>query len=89
LIVVFQRSLDDEDRVFFFSSEHSRSEAGAILAGALADSVGGLVEGRASAMLKETRAPAVVVSRVRLDREVGIAVVAGLQHFFAGATVSH
>ena len=83
LIIAFQLSSDGEDRVLFFSSEHSRSAAGALLASAIADSVGGMVEGRASAILKETRAPAVVVSRGTLDAALGETVVKGLCQFFA------
>jgi hypothetical protein len=45
------------------------------------------VEGRAGALLKETRAPAAVVSRGKLDEEVGYAVVEGLTQFFAGAAM--
>ncbi|HEU4917530.1 MAG TPA: peptidoglycan-binding protein [Acidimicrobiia bacterium] len=87
LIVAFQLSGDGDDSVYFFASEHSRSEAGELLARALATVLGGKVEGRAGALLKETRAPAVVVSRGQLDEEVGHAVVDGLTRFFAGAAV--
>jgi N-acetylmuramoyl-L-alanine amidase len=87
LIVAFQLSSDSEDSVFYFASEHSRSEAGELLAKSLASAVGGKVEGRAGALLKETRAPAVVVSRAKLDQELGYAVVDGLTRFFAGAAV--
>jgi N-acetylmuramoyl-L-alanine amidase len=87
LIVAFQVSTDGDDAVYFFGSEHSRSEAGELLARSLASVLGGKVEGRAGALLKETRAPAVVVSRGTLDEEVGYAVVDGLTRFFAGAAV--
>jgi N-acetylmuramoyl-L-alanine amidase len=85
LIVAFQLSSDGEDFVFFFSSEHGTSAAGELLARSIASVAGGSVEGRASAMLKETRAPAVVVSRGKLDEEVGYAVAGGLTEFFAKA----
>ena len=71
--------------MFYFASEHSRSEAGELLARSVAAAVGGKVEGRAGAMLKETRAPAVVVSRTKLDEEVGYSVADGLTQFFATA----
>jgi N-acetylmuramoyl-L-alanine amidase len=87
LIIAFQVSTDGDDAVFFFASEYSRSEAGELLARSLASVLGGKVEGRAGALLKETRAPAVVVSRGKLDAEVGYAVVDGLTQFFAGAAV--
>jgi N-acetylmuramoyl-L-alanine amidase len=87
LIVAFQLSPDGDDSVFYFASEHSRSEAGELLARSLVSIMGGKVEGRAGALLKETRAPAVVVSRGKLDEEVGYAVVDGLTRFFANAAV--
>jgi hypothetical protein len=85
LIVAFQLNADGEDFVFYFSSEHGRSAAGELLARSIASAAGGRVEGRASAMLKETRAPAVVVSRGKLDEEVGYAVADGLTEFFSKA----
>jgi N-acetylmuramoyl-L-alanine amidase len=85
LIVAFQLSPEGEDSVFYFASEHSRSEAGELLARSLASVIGARVEGRAGALLKETRAPAAVVSRGKLDEEVGYAVVDGLTEFFANA----
>jgi hypothetical protein len=88
LIVAFQLSSDGEDFVFYFASEHGTSAAGELLARSIASAAGGKIEGRASAMLKETRAPAVVVSRGKLDEEVGYAVADGLTEFFAKAATS-
>jgi N-acetylmuramoyl-L-alanine amidase len=88
LIVAFQVNADGEDFVFYFASEHGSSAAGELLAKSIAESAGGRVEGRASAMLKETRAPAVVVSRAKLDEEVGYAVADGLTRFFANAAAT-
>jgi N-acetylmuramoyl-L-alanine amidase len=85
LIIAFQLNPDGEDFVFYFSSEHGGSAAGELLARSIASVAGGKVEGRASAMLKETRAPAVVVSRGKLDDKVGYAVADGLTEFFAKA----
>ncbi len=85
LIVAFQVNPDGEDCVFFYASEHGGSEAGEMLAHAIATVTGGRVEGRASALLKETRAPAVIVSRAVLDEKTGAAVADGLAAFFAGA----
>lgn len=84
VIIAFRISQDDEDHVFYFASEHSSSAAGEQLARAIADTAGGKTEGRANAMLKETRAPAAVVSYHRLDEKIGLAVADGLHHFFAG-----
>lgn len=83
LIVAFRLNRDD-DCVFYFASEHSSSAAGEALANAIAPTVGGHVEGRASAMLKETRAPAAVVALRHLDEKVGLAVAEGLNQFFRG-----
>lgn len=82
LIVAFRLSRE-EDRVFYFSSEHSSSQAGEQLARSLAASTGATVEGRTHAMLKETRAPAAVVSLRRLDERAGVAVAEGLSRFFS------
>lgn len=83
VIVAFRTSLDDHaDCVFYFASQHSRSLAGEELASAIAASAGGVVEGRASSLLKETRAPAAVVSQNVLDEKLGLAVADGLSTFF-------
>lgn len=88
LIIAFQLDPDGEDLVYFFASEHSSSTAGELLAHAIASVAGGQVEGRAGAILKETRAPAVVVSRAKLDEETGYRVAEGVARFFATAAVS-
>ena len=87
LIVAF-RVAQQDDAVFFFASEHSQSEAGEKLATAIAESIGGRIEGRASAMLKETRAPSAVVSHAELDEKLGYGVADGLAAFFASAAVT-
>ncbi len=83
IIIAFRINRDGDDCVFYFASEHSTSQAGEALANALALTVGGRVEGRASAMLKETRAPAAVVAMRTLDEKTGLAVAEGLNQFFA------
>ncbi|MGH8875576.1 MAG: peptidoglycan-binding protein, partial [Acidimicrobiia bacterium] len=85
LIVSFQ--LAELDTVFYFASDRSRSEAGELLARHIAGS--GRVEGRATAILKETRAPAVIVARTRLGAPAGLQVVAGLEAFFLHAAADH
>ena len=85
LIVVFRLNREGEDCVFYFASEHTSSRAGEVLANAIATAVDGRVEGRASAMLKETRAPAAVVALRSLDEKTGRAVADGLNRFFAEA----
>jgi N-acetylmuramoyl-L-alanine amidase len=85
LIVAFRLNRDGEDCVFYFASDHSSSRAGEVLANAIAIAVEGRVEGRASAMLKETRAPAAVVALRTLDEKTGKAVAEGINRFFAEA----
>ena len=85
IIVSFGVCPPGEDAVFFFATPHSRSEAGALLAQEVAAVLDGRVEGRATAILKETRAPAVVVSRSDLDEGTGRKVVEGLESFFTRA----
>lgn len=86
LIVAFRLDLDSDDAVFYFATEHSSSTAGEMLARCISETVGGAVTGRAMALLKETRAPAVVVSRRRLDEKVGVAVSEGIGLFFESAS---
>lgn len=83
LIVAFRLNRDGEDSVYYFASERSRSRAGEELARSLAHTLGARIEGRASAMLKETRAPAAVVALNSLDEKTGHAVAEGLSQFFA------
>lgn len=85
IILAFRVSRDGDDQVFYFGSEHSRSAAGEELALAVAATVGGNVEGRASSILKETRAPSVVVSRGTLDEKLGLSVGEALNLFFRSA----
>jgi N-acetylmuramoyl-L-alanine amidase len=88
IIVVFRSNREGEDSVYYFASEHSSSAAGRELANAMVSVIGGRVEGRASAMLKETRAPAVVVVRRQLDEKLGIAVSEAIDRFFATAAAT-
>lgn len=85
LIVSLVLSDNGRDEVYFFASEHSRSEAGLLLAGQIAERLQCRVAGRATPMLKETRAPAVVVSRLHLDERTGTAIVEGVEGFFRQA----
>ncbi len=87
LIVVFRVAADDAS-VFYFASEHTSSAAGEQLARSIAASIGVNVEGRASAMLKETRAPSAVVSHADLDEKLGYSVSEGLSDFFANAAAN-
>lgn len=81
-LIISLTMTDAEPVVYYFESGHGRSEAGAMLADAIATELGCRTEGRATPMLKETRAPAVVVSHPALTEETGRAVVDGLAAFF-------
>ena len=85
LIVSFQLPYAEPAAVFFFASSMSRSEAGAMLAAAVADRIGLPFEGRAHPILKETRAPAVVVATHDLDEDLGKMVATAIRGFFASA----
>jgi N-acetylmuramoyl-L-alanine amidase len=85
IIVSFQLPYAETPAVFFFASAMSRSEAGALLAAAIADRLGLPFEGRAHPMLKETRAPAVVVASESMGEDLGRAVAHALCDFFSSA----
>lgn len=83
VIISFQLADVGNDAVFFFETQRNRSEAGAALAEHIATEIGASVSGRATAILTETRAPAVVVSCASLGETVGAATVRGLERFVA------
>lgn len=76
---------EDPAMVYYYSSELGRSEVGAMLAQAVASRLGTEYAGRATPMLKETRAPAVVVELPELDEKTAVAVVEGVEDFFRRA----
>jgi N-acetylmuramoyl-L-alanine amidase len=82
VIVSFQLDVGGQNAVYFFASDRSRSEAGALIAQAVAERVGGDVQGKATALLRETRAPAVIVARSDLSADTGRQVVSALEGFF-------
>ena len=84
LVVSFQLCPGEtEEAVYFYERGGTRSEAGALLALRIAEAIGGETLGMATAILRETRAPAVIVARRELSPEVGVQVVAGLEAFFS------
>ena len=85
LIVSFQLPHAEPPAVFFFASSMSRSEAGALLAAAIAEQIGLPFEGRAHPMLKETRAPAVVVATLDMTAGLGKTVASAIGGFFSSA----
>jgi N-acetylmuramoyl-L-alanine amidase len=85
LVVSFQLAEPGDEALYFFASERSRSEGGGLLAAGIAQVLDGRVEGRATAILKETRCPAVIVARPDLDQSIGRKVVEGIEDFFLRA----
>jgi N-acetylmuramoyl-L-alanine amidase len=88
LIIAFRLDPEGPNQIFYFASDYSSSVAGEQLARALADAIDAEVLGRAGAILKETRAPAAVVSLSHLNEEAGRRVVVGLERFFALAAAT-
>ncbi len=83
VIIAFQAAGSEvEAGVFYFETERSHSEAGRRLAAATAGRLGVEARGRATAILRETRAPAIVVSLPSLGSTTGRSTVDALEHFF-------
>jgi hypothetical protein len=62
---------DREEGIYYFSSEHSRSEAGIAIANHVSDRLGVRSYGRTLPILKETRSPAIVVALRSMNRRSG------------------
>ncbi|MGI9667444.1 MAG: peptidoglycan-binding protein [Acidimicrobiia bacterium] len=71
LVLGFFVPTDREEAVFYFESEHSRSEAGMELANVIAARLDVPARGRTMPMLKETRSPAALVAVRSMKRRVG------------------
>lgn len=82
-IVSFAGVRDGEPGVFYFASAHSASSAGAALASVVAAVLGVASAGMSIPMLKDTRAPAVVIMMRDLDERIGGATAQGVINFFA------
>ena len=74
MIVSFALPRTDVPGVFYFASPLSRSEAGASIAGFVADRLDLTAQGRVTPMLRETRAPSVTITMPSLTAELGRAV---------------
>ena len=73
----------DPPGVYYFASEMSSSRAGAALGGLIAGRLGVEVAGRAIPILKNTRAPAVVVALNEFSERAMTAVAQGLLDLYA------
>lgn len=79
LVLGFALPRTDVAGIYYFASAISHSEAGAAVAGALAAGLGVDALGRTTPLLRDTRAPAVIVALPRLDSSVGQAVARTLE----------
>lgn len=82
LIIGFCHPGTDVAAVSYFASAQSHSESGAAVAAGLAGALGLKAIGRATPLLRATRAPAVVVALPRLDSNLGRTVVRSLDQWF-------
>ncbi len=83
IVVAFSLPRTDTPGVFYFASSISASEAGSALAGAIAPRLGLEAVGRVMPILRETRAPAVVVTVPSLDARIGRLAVRSIAEWFA------
>ena len=83
MVLGFSRPGADVPGVFYFASTLSHSEAGEALAGAVAPRLGLSPIGRVMPLLRETRAPAIVVAVPGLGSRVGRAVVRALEEWLS------
>lgn len=81
LVISFQLGDQEDDAVYYFSTATVESEVGRRLATHLSAALGGAHEGRATAILRETRSPAVVIHRHDLDATLGRKVIQTLEQF--------
>lgn len=85
VILGFRQASQVDESVSFFASSKSHSEAGAFIAAELASALDLTVAGRAQPLLKETRAPAVIICHTRVDPALGRHVAQSLVAFFEHA----
>ena len=82
LIISFQLSDRPTGVISYFATSQSHSVAGKLIASCLAEAMALQIEGQATAILKDTRSPAVVVAVPDLGAATGEAAVLGLKQFF-------
>jgi len=83
VIISFQLTEQLPGVISYFASPRSYSVAGKLIAECLAEVMSLTTEGQATAILKDTRSPAVVVAAPELGGTTGDRAVSGLEHFFA------
>ena len=82
LIISFQLSGRPTGVISYFATSRSHSVAGKLIASCLADAMELDVAGQATAILKDTRSPAVVITVPDLGATTGEAAVLGIKLFF-------
>lgn len=82
VVVSFVVAGNGDEAVLYFASEHSRSAAGEMIAAALADRLGLSTAGRAIPLLRETRAPCVIIAVHEPTTSLGHQVAQGLADFY-------
>jgi peptidoglycan hydrolase-like protein with peptidoglycan-binding domain len=82
-VVGFALASDGAPGVYHYASEHGVSTGGAALARAVASVTGLAAAGRATAILRETRSPAVVIASDEMDAALGGKVAQALINLFA------
>ncbi len=83
VVVSISAARHDPPAAYYFASEMSSSRAGAALAGLVAERLGLEASGRATPMLKNTRAPAVVVALAEFDERTVTSIAQGLLDLYA------
>jgi N-acetylmuramoyl-L-alanine amidase len=85
LVIGFALPHTDQPGVYYFASSMSVSEAGSTMAKVVASGLGVRVVGRTTPLLRDTRAPAIVVALPRLDAAAGRAVARSIEAWLAGS----
>jgi N-acetylmuramoyl-L-alanine amidase len=84
VVVGFLLVGNDDEGVYYFHSEHSRSEGGMEIASRLAERLDVAPQGKTLPMLKETRSPAVIVALRSMNRRTGRVVANSLAAMYEG-----
>jgi N-acetylmuramoyl-L-alanine amidase len=87
IVVSFALPFTDVPGVYYFASSMGHSEAGARIAAAVASGFGVEPVGRVTPLLRETRAPAIVVALPSLDEVVGASAVRSIEEWMVTRTV--
>ena len=89
LVIGFFVPQDGDEAIFYFSSEHSRSEAGMAIAALVSGRFELPIAGRTMPILKDTRSPAIVVSISQMDRSVGGQVAEVVSSLYSERVLAH